>query len=300
MNEYLEHFLKYISLQRNFSPHTKDAYSRDILQCLGFISDMLGKEDIATGDFTVDNIRTYLYALSNNKLKRTSIRRKLASIKSFCKYLVMEGIFETNPSAKIKTPKIEKKEPVFLSRQEIDRLMNLPVTDTMISLRDHAILELFYSTGIRLSELHGLDEEDVDFHNKVISVIGKGNKQREVPIGRKAVDALNKYLTFKKSALFEVGRLNTKALFINNKCGRLGKRSIQHSVSKTMSMISEKEHLSPHVLRHTFATHMLDNGADLMAVQELLGHSSPDTTQVYTHITVERLTKAYRQAHPRA
>jgi tyrosine recombinase XerC len=300
VNEYLENFLKYIGLQKNYSANTSDAYSRDILQCLGFIGEALGKDEIGPQDFTVDTIRDYLYALSNNNLSRTSIRRKLASIKSFCKYLVLEGIFESNPSSKIKTPKIEKKEPVFLSRAEIDRLMNIPVADNMISRRDHAILEVLYSTGIRLSELHGLDLADVDYHNAIVSVIGKGDKQREVPIGRKAVEALRVYLPKRDAALAEGGRIGAKALFINKKCGRLGKRSIQSSVTKIMNMISEKEHLSPHVLRHTFATHLLDNGADLMAVQELLGHSSPDTTQVYTHITVERLTKAYRQAHPRA
>ncbi len=300
VNTYLEEFLKYLSFRRNYSANTTDAYRRDISQCFGFIAKSMEKDNIALGDFTVNTIREYLYALSNNKLSRASIRRKLASIKSFCKYLVMEGVLETNPSAKIRTPKNEKKEPIFLSRAEVDRLLDMPAADTMISRRDHAILEILYSAGIRLSELHGLDLDDVDYENSVISVIGKGDKQRIVPIGRKAKDALRMYLPKRDISLADCGRIGAKALFINTKGGRLGKRSIQSSVSKTMRMISEKEHLSPHVLRHTFATHMLDNGADLRAVQELLGHSSPDTTQVYTHVTVERLTKAYRQAHPRA
>lgn len=300
MDEYLENFLKYICLQKNYSIHTKDAYSRDISQYFGFMKIILKKEDIGIEDFSTDNVRDYLYVLSNNRLSRRSIARKLASIKSFSRFLVMEGIIEKNPASNIKTPKIEKKEPVFLSKKEIDRVMESPVTENMISYRDRAILEVFYSTGIRLSELYGLDVEDVDFYNGVIDVIGKKGKNREIPIGSMAIKSLKKYKPFRENHLFETKHIGAKALFINHSGNRLGKRSIQNSVSKHLKMISEKEHLSPHVLRHTFATHMLDNGADLMAVQELLGHASPDTTQIYTHITMERLTKAYRQAHPRA
>ncbi len=300
MDEYLENFLKYICLQKNYSMLTKDAYSRDISQYFGFLKIILKKKDIGIEDFSTDSIRDYLYVLSNNPLSRRSIARKLASIKSFGKFLVIEGIIEKNPAGGIKTPKIEKKEPVFLSKKEIDRAMESPVTENIISYRDRAILEVFYSTGIRLSELYGLDVEDVDFYNGVIDVIGKKGKNREIPIGRMAIKSLKKYLPLRNNCLFKTKHIGAKALFINNSGNRLGKRSIQNSVSKHLKMISEKEHLSPHVLRHTFATHMLDNGADLMAVQELLGHASPDTTQIYTHITMERLTKAYRQAHPRA
>jgi len=280
--------------------HTRDAYSRDLSQYFGFLKIMLRKEDIEIEDFSMDSIRDYLYVLSNNRLSRRSIARKLASIKSFSKFLVMEVIIEKNPAGRIKTPKIEKKEPVFLSKKEIDRVMEAPVAENMISYRNRAILEVFYSTGIRLSELYGLDTGDVDFYNGVIDVIGKKGKNREIPIGRMAIQSLKKYLPLRNNRLFETKHIGAKALFINRRGGRLGKRSIQNAVSKNLKMISEKEHLSPHVLRHTFATHMLDNGADLMAVQELLGHASPDTTQIYTHITMERLTKAYRQAHPRA
>ena len=300
MEKYLEKFLKYISLQRNYSEHTQEAYARDLSQYFKYLKTVLKKDVIEIEDFSMDNIRDYLYVLSNNRLSRRSIARKLASMKSFSKFLVMEGIIEKNPAGRIKTPKIEKKEPVFLSKKEIDRAMEAPVSDNMISYRDRAILEVFYSTGIRLSELYGLDIEDVDFYNGVIDVIGKKGKNREIPIGLMALKSLKKYLPLRNNCLFETKHIGAKTLFINSRGGRLGKRSIQNSVSKHLKMISEKEHLSPHVLRHTFATHMLDNGADLRAVQELLGHASPDTTQIYTHITMERLTKAYRQAHPRA
>ena len=212
----------------------------------------------------------------------------------------MENILEKNPAGEVKTPKIERKEPVFLSAEEIEFSMKAPEGEGMLPNRNIAILELFYSTGIRLSELQALDVDSLDFHNGVLRVYGKGKKERIVPFGRMAKKALEKYLPLRNIRLVECGHLAENALFINRKGDRLASRSIQHVVSKYLHMISEKEHLSPHVLRHSFATHMLDNGADLRAVQELLGHSSLSTTQIYTHVTMDRLTKAFRQAHPRA
>ena len=300
MDEYLKNFLKYISLQKNYSAHTLDAYSRDLSQFFEYMKNLSGDEVIGIERFTITYIREYLYILSNSGLARKSIARKLASIKSFGKFLVSDEIIERNPASDIKTPKIEKKEPVFLSGKEIDMVMAVPVDENMISYRNHAILEVFYSTGIRLSELHGLDYESIDFYNSVINVVGKGNKERILPIGSKAIEAVRNYLPLRSNCQSNNGCIGVKALFINNRGSRLGRRSIQASVAKYLKMISEKEHLSPHVLRHTFATHMLDNGADLRAVQELLGHASLNTTQIYTHVSMERLAQAYRQAHPRA
>ncbi len=301
MDEYLEKFLKFISLQKNYSAHTLKAYSSDLSQYLEYMKSISGDEDFKIRDFSQAGIRDYLYILSNSGLTRRSIARKLASIKSFGKFLVKEAIVEKNPSSDIKTPKIEKKEPVFMSRKEIDMVMEAPVLEkSMFSYRDHAVLEVFYSTGMRLSELHGLDIDSIDFHEGVVRVIGKGEKERIVPVGRKALEAVNRYLPLRRICLLDKSNIDEKALFISNMGRRFAKRSIQHSVSKHLKMISEKEHLSPHVLRHTFATHMLDNGADLRAVQELLGHASLNTTQIYTHVSMERLAQAYRQAHPRA
>ena len=300
MDEYLETFLKHIRLQKNFSAHTLEAYASDLSQYFKYMSSISGDDNSGIGKFTLAGIRDYLYILSNSGLKRKSIARKLASIKSFGKFLVQEGIIEKNPASDIKTPKIEKKEPVFLSLKEINMVMDAPIDEGMVPYRNHAILELFYSTGIRLSELHGLDIDSIDFHNDVVRVYGKGKKERIIPIGRKAMEAVKKYLPLRRTYLFHKGNSDEKALFISNRSCRFGKRSIQDSVSKHLKMISEKEHLSPHVLRHTFATHMLDNGADLRAVQELLGHVSLNTTQIYTHVSMERLAQAYRLAHPRA
>ncbi len=300
MLSYLNDFLKYIDVQKNYSEHTLEAYRRDLSQFLNYLNNISGEENAGNGAFTRSNIREYLYVLSNTGLARKSIARKLASIKSFGKYLTMEGIIEKNPAGEVKTPKIEHKEPVFLSTDEIELSMDAPVDENMISRRNHAILELFYSTGIRLSELYGLDVDSLDFHNEVLRVMGKRRKERIVPFGRKAKKAVEDYLPWRKDCLIERVKSGEKALFISIRGGRLTRRSIQMTVSGQLKKISEKEHLSPHVLRHSFATHILDRGADLRAVQELLGHTSLSTTQIYTHVTMDRLTKVYRQAHPRA
>lgn len=300
MDTYLDDFLKYIRLQKNYSDHTIEAYGRDLRQFFGFLKSKSDHDGTALTLFSKQVIREYLYALSTAGLTRKSIGRKLSSLKSFGKFLVLRGVLEKSPAAEIKTPKVEKKEPVFLSGLEIDRTMAIPPGTDMASLRNHAILEVLYGTGIRLSELYGLNVDSINFHENTVRVLGKGAKERIVPIGRKAVSAVREYLPARESALRQLGFLNEKALFINARGGRLSRRSIQSAVTKYLKMVSEKEHLSPHVLRHSYATHMLDRGADMRAVQELLGHSSLSTTQVYTHVTMERLIRAYRQAHPRA
>ncbi len=296
----LERFLRYLQTQKHYSAHTVEAYERDLGQFVGFLADASGGEEADAGAFTRQAIRDYLYVLSTMGLARRSIARKLASIKSFGKFLALEGDIVKNPAAEVKTPKVGKKEPVFLSPEEVTRAMDSPVDDGLVPMRNRAILELFYSTGIRLSELYGLDVASVDFHNGVVSVIGKGDKQRIVPFGRKARDAVQRYLSYRSETLAECMHAGETALFVSSRGTRLARRSIQAAVTGHLKAVSEKEHLSPHVLRHSFATHMLNLGADLRAVQELLGHSSLQTTQIYTHVTMDRLTKVYRQAHPRA
>ncbi|MFC1692783.1 tyrosine recombinase XerC [Candidatus Latescibacterota bacterium] len=300
MYTYLKNFLKYIGVQKNCSEHTVDAYSCDLSQFIQYLSEISDEDNVGIDTFTRDNIREYLYVLSNSGLTRKSIGRKLASIKSFGKFLTVEGKLKKNPAAEVKTPKIGRKEPVFLSLEEIEQAVKAPAGENMMVYRARAVIELFYSTGIRLSELHGIDIKNIDFYNNVVRVMGKGKKERIVPFGRLAKKAVEEYLPWRRTRLLECGHSEEQALFINKTGGRLGRRSIHSTVSRYLRMISEKEHLSPHVLRHSFATHMLDRGADLRAVQELLGHSSLSTTQVYTHVTMDRLTKVYRLAHPRA
>ena len=300
MEKHLQEFLQYIQQQKKSSGHTVDAYGRDLAQFAGYLATVNGDGPAGLDHMTIDSIRDYLYVLANNGLSRKSIARKLAALKSFGKYLVAQNILERSPAADVRTPKVEKVEPVFLSGKEIERLISPPAGDDMLSHRNRAILELFYSTGMRLSELPALNLDSVNFFEGVVKVFGKGEKERILPVGKKAAGALKQYFPFRDTVLMEKGRIGQPALFISRMGNRLGKRMIQLAVTRHLRAISEKEHLSPHVLRHTFATHMLDNGADLRAVQELLGHASLDTTQIYTHVSMERLIKAYRQAHPRA
>jgi tyrosine recombinase XerC len=305
MEDILARFLTYLEKQKRYSPHTLDAYERDLRKFIAYLQGTEGEKFGELARFTRTCIRSYLYALTTAGLVKKSIARNLASIKSFGKFLVREGVLDRNPAAEVKTPRIEKREPVFLSLAEAKRSMEQPgVGDTerdpLLTARTRTVLELLYGSGIRLSELSGLTIESIDFHNSVIRVLGKGRKERIVPFGRMAAAALKDYLPIRGGRLAEKGCADEPALLINRNGKRLGGRQIEKDVTRSLRMVSDKEHLSPHVLRHTFATHMLDAGADLRAVQELLGHSSLSTTQVYTHVTMNRLTKAYRQAHPRA
>lgn len=305
MKDLVERFLVYLRTVRQYSAHTLDAYERDLSRYLEYLGKKSGSEAPGPEHFTRSSVRDYLFFLSTEGLEKRSIARGLAALKSFGKFLAREGVVLRSPAADVRTPKVEKREPVFLSREEAERSMERPepgetAESAFLAARIRAVLELFYSCGIRLSELTGLDVEDMDFHESVAKVLGKRRKERIVPVGRPAVQALKEYLPLRERFLAGKGCAGERALFVNRNGGRLGRRQVELDVSRFLRLASEKEHLSPHVLRHTFATHLLDNGADLRAVQELLGHSSLSTTQGYTHISMERLAKAYKQAHPRA
>jgi len=300
MDSHRDLFLRYLALRKNASPHTIDSYGRDISQYIAFLAGEDGEVEVTLDRFTRETVRNYLYQLSAMGLTRRSAARKLAALKSLGAFLAREGILEKNPASGVRTPKVEKKEPVFLAVQELERAVSLPGEENLVTLRNRAIIELFYSTGIRLAELRGIDLADMDFHENLVKVLGKRNKERIVPFGKPARRAIEAYLPFRDGCVAERGHRDETALFVSNRGTRFSRRGIQRAVTERLTAISEKEHLSPHVLRHSFATHMLDNGADLRAVQELLGHASLSTTQIYTHITMERLKKAYRQAHPRA
>jgi len=300
MEKHIRAFLEYIEKERGFSEHTVEAYGRDLLQFVRFLKDELGLEAIRAEDVDRLAIRHFLGTLSRGGAAKKSVARKLASIRSFLKYLCREGVLERNPALSVVSPKLEKKLPFFLNVVQANRAMGRCVRDDVYGVRDRAILEVLYGAGIRLGELVGLNRSSVDLSGEVVWVRGKGGKDRIVPLGRRAVRALKSYLNRREELLPAKAGASGEALFLNRYGGRLSGRSVQKLVEKYLSDVAEAGKVSPHALRHSFATHLLDAGADLMAVKELLGHTSLSTTQIYTHVTAERLRKAYEQAHPRA
>lgn len=289
MNSYLERFFKYLTAERNASSHTISNYRRDLDQFVSF----LGKDSVSLISIHHFDVRRFLGDLQKKNYARSSILRKIAAIKSFFKYLWREGMIKENPLASLSSPKMQRALPVFMSADEVKRLIEAPQGTDWMSLRDRAILEFLYSTGIRVSELVGLDLNDVDFGTELAKVRGKGKKERVVPIGRVALKVLRDYL---------VGREGKRApaLFINKSRWRLTSRSVERLVKKYAKAIGLSDKITPHTFRHSCATHLLDRGADLRAVQEILGHANLSTTQIYTHVTAEKLKKVYDQAHPRA
>jgi integrase/recombinase XerC len=237
-------------------------------------------------------LRKYLAFLKSKNLKPRTLARKISCLRTFFRFLCREGYLKSNPSALLLTPKLDKRLPEFLTEEEMLKLLNAPAKDNPAGLRDRAILETLYSTGMRIGELVGLDTEDVDFISGVVKVRGKGKKERLLPIGEKALSALREYVDKRKK--------QTKELLLNKNGTRLTDRGVRDIMEKYIRRISLKENISPHTLRHSFATHLLNRGADLRSVQELLGHVNLSTTQIYTHLSTERLKNIYDKAHPRA
>ena len=288
MEKYISTFIDFLKAAKGISPHTIRAYTEDLNEFFIFL-DKKPKN--------VDNldIRSFLASLHHKKLKKSSISRKLASIRSFFKYLHREGYVIKNPAKLVSSPKVPRTLPRFLSIDEVFALMDKPQGDTFKATRDKAILELLYSSGLRVSELTSLDISDLNIKESLILVKGKGRKERIVPIGSKATDAIHNYLPERISL-----KNKSPALFLNSRGGRLTQRSVRRILLHYSRMISLKGNLSPHTLRHTFATHLLHEGADLRSIQELLGHSSLSTTQKYTHVDIGYLTEVYDRAHPMA
>lgn len=300
MDTYLKRFLLHLDLERNLSDHTISAYENDLKQFRKFLQEQLGCKEVNVRLIDRLSIRHFLTQIKSRGAKGSTMRRKLAAIRSFMKYLCTREDLKVNPAAAVRMPRREKHLPSFLDMVDAGRLMDLPSRTTFGGRRDLAILETFYSTGIRLSELHWLDVSDMDLFGEVLKVRGKGRKERMVPLGRMAVKAIKAYLQERHKHLERAGRVREIALFVNRFGGRLSRRGIQGVVRRYIERVCNLRQMSPHVLRHTFATHMLDRGADLRAVQELLGHASLSSTQVYTHVTTERLKRVYDQSHPRA
>ena len=308
--EQLRDFLDYLRLNRNASAHTVAAYDSDLSQFLAFVGQETGKRrNLAPGDLNLDLIRGFLGELHRQGQARASVARKVSALRSFARYLRREGWIDSDPTALAVSPKREQKIPAHLSVDEMSRLLDMPDVSTPLGRRDRAILELFYASGIRLSELVGLDVEDVDLsaRARVARVMGKGGKERIVPFNTTTEKAIRAWLADRlalRSTNLKTQSPKPKSqgdpLFVNFRGARLTGRSVQRLVSHYVKGCSTRFGISPHALRHSFATHLLQNGADLRAIQELLGHVRLSTTQRYTHVNVAQLLDVYRKAHPRA
>jgi integrase/recombinase XerC len=306
MKPQLREFLAFLRLNRNASPHTVSAYDSDLSQFIAFAATHLGRKqmDLQPGDMELPLVRAFMAELYREGLSRASVARKLSALRSFARYLRREGLIESDPVALAATPRREQKVPAHLTVDEMGRLLEMPDTSLPLGRRDRAILELFYASGLRLSELVGLDLEDVNLSARMVRVMGKGGKERLVPFNRSAEAALRAWLKDRpgllKSPIPHPKSQDPNALFCNAQGGRLGGRSIQKLLARYVSGCSTRFGISPHALRHSFATHLLQNGADLRAIQELLGHVQLSTTQRYTHVNATQLLEVYRKAHPRA
>lgn len=296
MDELIRQFVDYLRQERAYSEYTIEAYARDLQQFAAFYGEYANQVPLDVRQVNRIGVRHYLGMLAEAGLAMSSITRKLASLKAFFKYHVRVGSLSVNPVALVKSPKTDKKLPTTLSEEQIARLIDEIPGDGFVPVRDKAILELFYSTGVRLSELLNLNFGDVNFNGLTIRVFGKGAKERILPFGKKAAQAVQEYLKIRRR---EFGQVNLQdALFISKRNRRIARPTVQKMVSRMLKTISDQKHLSPHVLRHSFASHLLDRGADLNAVKDLLGHTSLSTTQLYTHIRIEKMKEVYKQAHP--
>jgi integrase/recombinase XerC len=295
MDELLERFDRHLAFERNVSQHTRSAYRRDLEAFYRFLKDGDGADLSVDAIRRVDRLvlRRYL-ALLHKTHRKTSIARKLSALRTFFAYLVSEGVLSVNPGEMVTTPRQEKYLPRVLSVDEASTLLDRTAGEELGVLRDRAILETLYSCGLRVSELTGLNVEHLELEAGLVRVLGKGRKERLVPVGRKAREALSRYLAARPSL-----QLN-EPLFLNHRGGRLTPRSIQRNLKEQLLRSGVMKKATPHSLRHSFATHLLDGGADLRSIQELLGHASLSTTQKYTQVSVDQLMAVYDRAHPRS
>ncbi len=291
-----EHFLQRLEGERNYSPHTLRAYRIDLDEFLNFAA---GQGADRPGQVTHLLTRAFMARLRERGISKSSIARKLAALRSFFRFLCKQGILKTNPILSVRTPKREKRLPHVLSTEEIGRLLAAPEGEDTAPRRDRAILETLYSTGMRVGELVSLDVHDMDLGAEVVKVMGKRRKERLCPLGSYALSALLGYLEARGIGRMDVSRCR-EPLFCNLKGGRLTQRSVARMLQTRLIQANLGSRTTPHTLRHSFATHLLDRGADLRSVQELLGHASLSSTQIYTHLSAERLRAIYEKAHPRA
>jgi integrase/recombinase XerC len=323
----VQRFLDYLKFEKRFSEHTAKCYGADLTQFGEFLigasdSSLTGAESISSvqqGGPTmavamqtnhkvdeqllsvdVNTVRGYLAFLNEKQYSKATIARKLATLRSFYKFLVKSNQIGTNPVTAVRTPKQEKRLPRFLEYDQVKKLLETPPMDNWLGARDRAILETLYSTGMRVSELVALNMDDIDFLGEVVHIRGKGKKERVAPIGSSALQIIQHYIEFRNKRAQSNSNFDSKVLFVNKHGRRLSTRSVRRKMDKYLKMAGMDPSISPHTLRHSFATHMLNNGADLRSVQELLGHQSLSTTQIYTHLTTRKLKEVYENAHPRS
>jgi integrase/recombinase XerC len=304
MQTIVDHYVNYLRAGRNASPHTVRTYLNALIgnkmrgKEKGFFQFLFTQKINSLEAVNKQTLRDYMYWLMQQGVARTSIANKLSAIRSFYRYLQREELIKENPLEKITSPKLDRRLPIVLTTDEITRLLEAPTTSKSVGQRDKAILELLYASGLRVSEIVSLNLTQVDLHEKEIRVLGKGNKERIVLMGEPAVKALTSYL--KDGRIKLLGEKKNEAMFINQSGKRLIARRIQKIIDRYAKTANISRKIHPHILRHTFATHMLDGGADLRVVQELLGHASLSTTQIYTHVSKSQAKKVYLAAHPLA
>lgn len=308
-------FLDYLKLERHFSDYTIKSYGADLAQFAQFIGGEIGRSASSTAQLPAPkdhseldqrllkveplNVREFLAYLYGQNYTKSTTARKLATLRSFYKFLIRRGQLAVHPLSTIRTPKQEKRLPKCLDLEQVQKLLDAPGDGDLLSARDKAMLEVLYSSGIRVSELVDLTFQDLDLQEGVLRVKGKGRKERLTPIGSQAIRALQKYFDLRQTTLSPEAAANPK-VFLNKHGESLSTRSVRRKLDKYLTMAGLDPGISPHTLRHSFATHLLNNGADLRSVQELLGHQSLSTTQVYTHLTTAKMKQVYDQAHPRA
>lgn len=298
VHEFVDSFLDYMRKEKNASEKTLVTYEQSLREFNNFLFEYSGGREISLENLSEgDSVRAFLVALDRRGNSRRTVRKKLSSIRSFAGYLVRFEYLDKDFTGFISTPKAQKPIPVFVEEDGIEKILNLHV-GSAAECRDKAMLELLYGTGMRVSELCNLNFGDIDFDGHIVTVLGKRRKQRVIPVIDRAIDAVRNYLKVRDAVA--AGKADPKALFISSNGKRMIPASAYRVVAKRISEVSSVERKGPHTLRHSFATHLLNHGADLEAVRQLLGHESLSTTQVYTHLSVEQLKKVYRNAHPRA
>jgi integrase/recombinase XerC len=298
MEEALADFLRHLGLEKNASAFTVKSYREDLTQAIDFFRGRLNAERLRPDQLTTRLLRAYLAWLHEQGYAKTTIARRVAAVRSWCRFMCRQGVLTTNPADGLRGPRQDKKLPHFLGADPLTALLEAPPADSPLGLRDRAILETLYSAGLRVSELTGLNQDDLDFDSGMLTVRGKGKRERLALLGRPALATLRDWLEA-RTALGPRAQTQV-AVFLNKNGTRLSSRSVGRLLEKYLAQAGLDPRTSPHTLRHSFATHLLDAGADIRSVQELLGHRSLATTQIYTHVTTNRLQDSYRKAHPRA